>query len=293
MAILSEKSVIDKQFLKEQMSLLLREKCYTTISPDVIYLMKKSYEEETSDSAKEMLKTMIGNVRMAENRKKPVCQSPGFPTVYIRWGKGTDIAGLKDILKEEIVNDTKDGFLRPSMVHPRTRKNTGDNSGVGVPNMELEYDPALDFMEILISFKGCGAELGNAIKIFTPAQIGKEAKGIKEFVIDTVIKAGGKPCPPIALGIGIGGQMDIAAKLSRRAVSVRKWTDHNPDPEIARMEEEILGMINQLGIGPGGVGGKTTALAVRYLPSSGELSLLGCKEGWDENLSHWEDRVSF
>jgi fumarate hydratase subunit alpha len=88
--------------------------------------------------------------------------------------------------------------------------------------MELEYVPALDFMEILISFKGCGAELGNAIKIFTLAQIGKEAKGIKEFVIDTVIKAGGKPCPPIALGIGIGGHMDIAAKLSRRAVSVRK-----------------------------------------------------------------------
>lgn len=263
MAILSEKSVIDKQFLKEQMSLLLREKCYTTISPDVMYLMKKSYEEETSDSAKEMLKTMIENVRMAENRKKPVCQSPGFPTVYIRWGKGTDIAGLKDILNEQIVNDTKDGFLRPSMVHPLTRKNTGDNSGVGVPNMELEYDSALDFMEILISFKGCGAELGNAIKIFTPAQIGEEAKGIKEFVIDTVIKAGGKPCPPIALGIGIGGQMDVAAKLSRRAVSVRKWTDHSPDPEIARMEEEILGMINQLGIGPGGVGGKTTALAVK------------------------------
>jgi fumarate hydratase subunit alpha len=89
MAILSEKSVIDKQFLKEQMSLLLREKCYTTISLDVMYLMKKSYEEETSDSAKEMLKTMIENVRMAENRKKPVYQSPGFPTVYIRWGKGT------------------------------------------------------------------------------------------------------------------------------------------------------------------------------------------------------------
>jgi fumarate hydratase subunit alpha len=149
------------------------------------------------------------------------------------------------------------------MVHPLTRKNTGDNSGVGIPNIELEYDSTLDFVEVLISFKGCGAELGNAMRIFTPAQIGEAAKGIKEFVLDTTIKAGGKPCPPFALGIGIGGQMDIAAKLSRRAVSVRKWTDHNPAPELAILETELLGMINQLGIGPGGIGGKTTALAVK------------------------------
>ncbi|GAH39514.1 unnamed protein product [marine sediment metagenome] len=149
------------------------------------------------------------------------------------------------------------------MVHPLTRKNTGDNSGAGVPNIELEYDSALSFVELVISFKGCGAELGNAVKIFTPAQIGENAKGIKEFVIDTVIKAGGKPCPPFALGIGIGGQMDVAAKLSRRAVSTRKWTDHNPDPDLAAMEEELLDKINQLGIGPGGIGGKSTALAVK------------------------------
>ena len=253
----------DKQFLKDRIPSLLRERCYTTISPDVMYLMKKAYAEETSDSAKEMLKTQIKNVEMAENQKKPVCQSPGFATVYIRHGKGVNIDDLADVLKKEIVNATKDGFLRPSMVHPLTRKNTGDNSGVGIPNIELEYAPALSFMEVIISFKGCGAELGNAMKIFTPAQIGEGAKGIKEFVIDTAIQAGGKPCPPFALGIGIGGQMDVAAKLSRRAVSVRRWTDHNPDPELASMEQELLGMLNQLGIGPGGIGGKTTALAVK------------------------------
>jgi fumarate hydratase subunit alpha len=233
------------------------------MSPDVMQLMKKAYSEETASQAKEMLKTQIENVAMAEKRRKPVCQSPGFPTVYVKYGDCVNISELSDVLREEIVSATNQGFLRPSMVHPLTRKNSGDNSGIGVPNIELEYDSSIDFLQVLISFKGCGAELGNAIRIFTPAQIGEEARGIKEFVIDTVIKAGGKPCPPFAIGVGIGGQMDVAARLSRRAVSVREWNDRNPDPELARMEEELLTMINQLGIGPGGIGGRTTALAVK------------------------------
>jgi fumarate hydratase subunit alpha len=210
-----------------------------------------------------MLKTQIENAVMAHEQGKPVCQSPGFPTAYVRYGGCVNISELAEVLREEIVSATRDGFLRPSMVHPLTRKNTGDNSGVGVPNIELEHDAALDFLEVIVSFKGCGAELGNALRIFTPAQIGEGAAGIKEFVIDTVIKAGGKPCPPFAIGIGIGGQMDVAAKLSRRAVSIRKWDDRNPDPELAALEEELLAKINQLGIGPGGIGGKTTALAVK------------------------------
>lgn len=263
MAILADDGAFDKQFLKGQISSFLRERVCTTISPDVKYLLKKAYAEETTDSAKEMVETLLKNVEMAEKQKKPVCQSPGYPTVYVTYGKCANIEELTDVLKQEISNATKEGFLRPSMVHPLTRKNTGDNSGPGVPNIELEYNSAFSFVEIVISFKGCGAELGNAMKIFTPAQIGEKAKGMKEFVIDTVIKAGGKPCPPFALGIGIGGQMDVAAKLSRRAVSVGKWTDHSPDPELARMEEELLGMVNQLGIGPGGIGGKTSALAVK------------------------------
>ena len=252
-----------KQLLRERVSSLLRERVFSTISPDVMSLMKLALAKEASRSGREMLKTQIENVAMAEKQQKPVCQSPGFPTVYIRYGGCVNISDLAQVLREEIVSATRDGLLRPSIVHPLTRKNTGDNSGIGVPNIELDYDSALNYLEVIISFKGCGAELGNAVRIFTPAQIGKDARGIKEFVIDTVIKAGGKPCPPFALGIGIGGQMDVAAKLSRRAVSVRNWADHNPDPELDSMEEELLAMINQLGIGPGGIGGQTTALAVK------------------------------
>jgi fumarate hydratase subunit alpha len=262
MATLNRES-FSKRLLKERISFLLRERICTTISSDALYLMEQAQAGETSASAREMLETQLRNVALAEAEKKPVCQSPGFPTAYIRYGGCVNISELVSALGEEIVVATRDGFLRPSMVHPLSRKNSGDNSGTGVPNIELEHDAALDYLEVLISFKGCGAELGNAVRIFTPAQIGKDASGIKEFVVDTVIKAGGKPCPPFAIGIGIGGQMDVAAKLSRRAVSVREWTDRNPDPELARLEDELLGMINELGIGPGGIGGKTTALAVK------------------------------
>jgi fumarate hydratase subunit alpha len=259
----SNRYVFDKELLREHISALLRERVATTISPDVMRLMKQAQAGETSDSARKMLRTQIENAVMAHEQGKPVCQSPGFPTAYVRYGGCVNISELAEVLREEIVSATRDGFLRPSMVHPLTRKNTGDNSGVGVPNIELEHDAALDFLEVIVSFKGCGAELGNALRIFTPAQIGEGAAGIKEFVIDTVIKAGGKPCPPFAIGIGIGGQMDVAAKLSRRAVSIRKWDDRNPSPELAALEEELLAKINQLGIGPGGIGGKTTALAVK------------------------------
>jgi fumarate hydratase subunit alpha len=258
-----DRRLFDRQFLEDKIASLLKTRVCTTVPADVMYLMRKAYDNETSDSAKRMLRTQMENVAMAVAEAKPVCQSPGFPTVYIRYGGCVDIEEMADVLRQEISNMTREGFLRPSMVHPLTRKNTGDNSGIGVPNIELEYEAALDFVEIIISFKGCGAELGNAVRIFTPAQIGKNAKGIKEFVIDTVIKAGGKPCPPFALGIGIGGQMDVAAKLSRRAVSTRQWTDRNPDPDLGAMEEELLAKINELGIGPGGIGGKTTALAVK------------------------------
>ena len=263
MPVLADDGTFDKQFLKDQILSFLKDRVCTTISPDAKHLLKKAYTEEITDSAKEMVKTLLENVEMAEKERKPVCQSPGFPIAYIRYGICANIGELIDVLKQAISESTKEGFLRPSMVHPLTRKNTGDNSGIGVPNIELEYDATLDFVEVLISFKGCGAELGNALKIFTPAQIGKNVKGIKEFVIDTVIKAGGKPCPPFSIGIGIGGQMDVAARLSRRAVSTRKWTDRNPDPDLAAMEEDLLDKINQLGIGPGGIGGKTTALAVK------------------------------
>ena len=210
-----------------------------------------------------MLEALIQNVELAHKLKKGVCQSPGIPCIYIR--SNAELAGIniRKIAAESIVQATKEGYLRPSIVHPLTRKNTGDNSGPGIPNFEMEVDRALDHLEIIVSFKGCGPELFNVFKTFTPESLGRNLEGLKRFLLEAVINAGGKPCPPIGLGVGIGGQMDGAAKLSRMAISTRKWNDRNPDPELDRMEQELKLKINQLGIGPGGVGGKTTALAVK------------------------------
>jgi fumarate hydratase subunit alpha len=251
---------IEKQFADVFYESLVRG--VTSVSPDILQLLKEARKEE-SPQGRSMLEALIQNVELAQKMKRGVCQSPGIPCIYIR--SNPELAGIniRKIAGASIVRATKEGYLRPSIVHPLTRKNTGDNSGPGIPNFETEVDPALNCLEIIVSFKGCGPELFNAFKTFTPESLGKNLEGLKRFLLESVINAGGKPCPPIGLGVGIGGQMDGAARLSRMAISTRKWDDRNPDPELDRMEQELKDRINQLGIGPGGVGGKTTALAVK------------------------------
>jgi fumarate hydratase subunit alpha len=234
----------------------------TGISSDILQLLKDARSDETPQG-RAMLEALIQNVELAQRMKRGVCQSPGIPCIYIR--SNPELAGIniRKIAGESIVRATKEGYLRPSIVHPLTRKNSGDNSGPGIPNFETELDAGRDHLEVIVSFKGCGPEMFNAFKTFTPESLGKNLEGLKRFLLETVINAGGKPCPPIGLGVGIGGQMDGAAKLSRMAISTRKWDDRNPDPDLDRMEQELKARINQLGIGPGGAGGKTTALAVK------------------------------
>ena len=234
----------------------------TSVSPDILKLLKEAHRDE-SPEGKPMLEAIIQNAELAQKMKKGVCQSPGIPCVYIRSNPKLAGINVRKIVGESIVQATKEGYLRPSIVHPLTRKNSGDNSGPGIPNYEIELDSSLEGMEIIVSFKGCGPELFNVFKTFTPESLGKNLEGLKRFLLESVIEAGGKPCPPIGLGVGIGGQMDGAAKLSRLAISTRKWDDRNPDPDLDRMEQELKARINQLGIGPGGAGGKTTALAVK------------------------------
>jgi len=238
----------------------------TNISPDVEDLMKKALEKETNATAKSMMQAMLDDARMAGEKVKPVCQSPGFPTVYVSFGDNSAPGeDLKKIWAEALIEGTRNSLLRPSMVHTLTRKNPGDNSGIGVPNFEFDYVPEQQYLEMLLSFKGCGAELANAMKIFTVAQLekGNNYSGLKRWVLDTVIKGGGKPCPPGAIGIGLGGQMDVACKLARKAISTRRWDDVNPDPMYADLETELLENINSLGIGAAGTGGDTTLLAVK------------------------------
>lgn len=243
--------------------------CCSHISPDNLLLLREKAEKERSESAKSMLEAMIKNVGLAGDESKPVCQSPGFPTVYIRFGKNPEGLEVVDFLSQNLgpafVAATKAGYLRPSIVNSLTRHNPGDNSGKGVPNLEYQYKPELDYVEMIISCKGCGAELGNVFKTMTTTELGQDLSGLKQLVYDTVINAGGMPCPPSAIGIGIGGQMDIASKLSREAISTRDWRDHNPDPLLDSLETELVENINKLGIGPAGIGGDTSCLAVKIL----------------------------
>lgn len=252
---------------------LIRESCIA-VSPDVKELLHETVAKETSSSAKEMVRTMIDNVELAGEKKKPVCQSPGFGTVYISFGDSTGILDIQTAFREAIVESTKKGYLRPSMVHPLTRENSGDNSGVGVPNFELEFIPEQEYIEVVVSFKGCGAELGNAMKIMTTAMLGKDYSGFKKFVVETALAAGGKPCPPYGIGIGIGGQMDIACKLARRAISTRDWRDTNEDPMLAGLEEELCAKVNSLKIGPAGIGGEVSCLAVKIGMTSTHTAIL-------------------
>lgn len=237
----------------------------TGISADVRELLRQALERESNETAKSMLTSMLENLDIAKAQDKAVCQSPGYPTTWVTFGEGSFPDFVEEAVADALGEATRKGYLRPSIVDPLTRHNPGNNTGEGVPNIEYQYRPGQDHMDFIISFKGCGAELGNAMKIFTTAtlRLDEDYAGLKRFVLETAINAGGKPCPPFGIGIGIGGQMDIASKLSRQAISTRKWSDTNPDPLLARLERELLDNINALGLGAAGTGGDTVCLAVK------------------------------
>ena len=237
----------------------------TEISVDVKELLTEALAKETNETAKSMLTSMLENLDIAKEQDKAVCQSPGYPTTWISYGDGNFPAYAVEAIKGALAEGTKKGYMRPSIVDPLTRFNPGDNTGKGVPNIEYQYNPGQEYVDFIISFKGCGAELGNAMKIFTTAalKLDKDFAGLKRFVVETAINAGGKPCPPFGIGIGIGGQMDIASKLSREAISCRRWDDENEDPELARLEKELKDVINSLNLGAAGTGGDTVCLAVK------------------------------
>lgn len=237
----------------------------TEISQDVKELMQEALNRETNTTARSMLSSMLENLDVAKDQDKAVCQSPGYPTTWISFGDGNFPASAHDVIMAALGEATVRGYLRPSIVDPLSRHNPGNNTGDGVPNIEYQYHPGQEYVDFIISFKGCGAELGNAMKIFTTAdlKLDQDFAGLKRFVLETAIKAGGKPCPPYGIGIGIGGQMDIACKLSREAISTRKWTDANPDPLLDRLETELRDNMNALGLGAAGTGGDTVCLAVK------------------------------
>jgi len=223
---------------------------------DVLRAFDKAIEAEESATGIEVLKELKENARIAREEKAPICQDCGLAVVFIEIGQDVHITGgdLKEAINEGVRQGYKDGYLRKSACHPLTRKNTGDNTPAII---HIQIVPG-DKMKIVFAPKGGGAENMSRVTMLTPAA---GIEGVKDFVVNRVKESGSNPCPPTVIGIGVGGTFERSAILAKKAI-LRDIGNRNPDPELAKIEEEILTRINRLGIGPMGYGGNTTSLDV-------------------------------
>ena len=214
------------------------------------------YNQEPWPQAKEILERIIENYQIADEKDQPICQDTGMACVFLKIGQEVHVQGdLSEAIHEGVRQGYTEGFLRKSVVRdPLDRVNTKDNT----PAM-IYYDlvPG-DKLEITVAPKGFGSENMSRIKMLRPSD---GVEGVKEFVLQTVEEAGPNPCPPIVVGVGIGGTFDKAALMAKQAL-MRSVEERNAVPYYAELERELLEKVNALGIGPQGFGGKTTALAV-------------------------------
>ncbi len=227
------------------------------IEESLLKALKTSGEKEESPVGREIFNELIENAKIAKEEKKPICQDTGFAVIFVEIGQEVHITGgiLPDAINEGVRRGYKDGYLRKSIVNdPFIRKNTGDNTPAVV---HYEIVPG-DKLKITVAPKGGGSENMSIARVLKPAQ-GEE--GVKEFVREAVENAGPNPCPPIIVGVGIGGTFEKAAILSKKAL-LRPMGKNNPDERIAKFENELLEIVNSTGIGPQGYGGSITALQV-------------------------------
>lgn len=226
------------------------------LPPDVINAIERAEKAEPWDGAKRILSLLGDNVRIASEKTLPVCQDTGMACVFVELGQDVHIDGdFEEAVNNGVRRGYGEGYLRKSVVcDPLRRVNTGDNT----PALLTVKLTRGDKMRITVMPKGFGSENMSALKMLKPAD---GFEGVKNFVLETVEKAGANPCPPIIVGVGIGGSFDKAAYLAKHAL-LRPVNEPNPDEYYAALERELLEKINALGIGPQGFGGKTTALAV-------------------------------
>ena len=226
------------------------------LPPDVINAIERAEKAEPWDGAKRILSLLGDNVRIASEKTLPVCQDTGMACVFVELGQDVHIEGdFEQAVNNGVRRGYGEGYLRKSVVcDPLRRVNTGDNT----PALVTVKLTRGDKMRITVMPKGFGSENMSALKMLKPAD---GVEGVRNFVLETVEKAGANPCPPIIVGVGIGGSFDKAACLAKHAL-LRPVNEPNPDEYYAALERELLDKINALGIGPQGFGGKTTALAV-------------------------------
>ena len=245
-----------KNLLRDVLVELIR-KSETILPDDVITALEKSFKKETSEIARLQLKTILDNVELAREEGLPICQDTGTLIFFI--DMGVDFPHrhiLKSAIHEAVEISTREIPLRPNCVDPLTGKNTG-NTGEKMPWIEWNLVEGSD-CKITVLPKGAGSENCSTLRMFNPSD-GMDK--IENFVVNHVIECGGKPCPPVIIGMGIGGGADIAIKLAKKSL-LRRIGERNQNKVVADLEEKILRRVNETGIGPMGLGGETTALDV-------------------------------
>ena len=230
------------------------------LPPDIKEGLSQLVKHETVAGAKNILATMVTNITVAEDQANLLCQDTGIPIYKILIGSGVEVDGhaLKQAIRKGCERATREHPLRSSVVHPLTRKNEHTSCGIEVPVISIDFTDTPDLLKITMIPKGSGSENNSFLKMAIPSE-GIDA--IKTFTIDCVLGAGGKTCPPTIVGVGIGGTSDLCVALAKRA-STRALGTKCADPEGAKLEEQLTAAVNQLGVGPQGLGGDSTAFAV-------------------------------
>jgi fumarate hydratase subunit alpha len=246
---------INVDAIRDQIKKLAMEAC-TELGADVVQAIERAVKKEKSASGKEILRLLIENAKIAHREKMPVCQDTGMAVVFCEVGQSVQIVGgpLDEAINEGVRRGYEEGYLRKSVCDPVSRKNTSDNTPAVV-----HYDivPG-ERIHLLFAPKGFGAENMSRLKMLTPSQGLDTAK---QFVVETVKNADANPCPPTIIGVGLGGTMEKSALMAKRAL-FRPLGSKNKNARLEKLEKVWLEEINSLGIGPQGLGGSITSLAV-------------------------------
>src|SRR6478672_13938336 len=241
----------------EDVAAKLYIKALTDIPKDVRAGLKRGTDAEQragNQTASRVMLTVLENVRLADEKDMMVCQDTGLAIYKVLVGSKLrlDLAELKTRLKLGCERATKDYPLRSNTVHPLTRKNTQTNTGQGIPVIKLDVVPDSDKLELWMAPKGSGSENMSFLRMLKPAD---GIQAVKRFVLECMFESGANPCPPVIVGIGLGGTSDAASAMAKEASCFRKGGTSNADPQVAQLETELLDLINQTGIGPQGLGG--------------------------------------
>ncbi|MFP4001426.1 MAG: fumarate hydratase [Thermoplasmata archaeon] len=234
-------------------------KAVTSVTVETESALKEAKDEEEKEGAQVQLDAILENIDVGKDEKRPICQDTGTQTFFIEVGadfKWMDM--LKDTINDSVKKATEEIPLRPNAIDPINDDNSGDNTGRFIPAIHwdlVEGDEAL----IHIIPKGGGSENMSKLEMMTP---GRGLKGVKEIVLDQIAEMAGKPCPPTTVGVGLGGGADLAMELAKKAL-LRPVGERHAEDRIAELEEELMEKANELGVGPMGVGGKTTVLDVK------------------------------